>query len=187
MSLQADTIFEEALTPERVRGFQLVYVILAGAIMFFMVMLLFFFGLGSDMDRAEASPAAMDALSMAMAVVTAVCLIGGQLFYMAALRSGRRGRDGGAGGSDLTGEAVDAMIRDVQRATITRAAIFDGAAFFGLVVCIVGMMQGVVFVHPVYLLNALPAFLQLAFLAITFPTRDKIVGLMRRREEGIRG
>jgi hypothetical protein len=180
MPLDIDTgALDGYLTEQRVRGFQMIYVALAGAIMVFLVMLLFFFGLGSDMDRSEASPAAMNALSVMVAAVTLLCLVAGQTVYVLIFRRGRSARVG-----DADVDPVESAIRRAQRATITRAVIFDGPAFFGVVACMVGMLQGVVFVRPIYLLNALPAFAQLAFLAVTFPTRDKIVRLLRGRFQG---
>jgi hypothetical protein len=178
------------ITPERVRGFQMVYVGLAGSVMVFMVMLLFFFGMGSDMDRDEASPAAMDALSIVVIVITTTCLVAGQGLYLASFNSKRVARslaEPMRDGDRVIDDPIEKSIRILQRAMITRAAIFDVPAFFGVVVCLVGMMQGVAFNHPIYLLNALPAVAQLVFLGVTFPTHEKIGRLVRGRELKVQG
>lgn len=174
---------EERLTPGRLRVFQIVHVVLAVGIMSFLVMLLFFFGLGSDLGRSEASPTAMEALSIAMIVLTGLALIGGQAMYrrlFSAKRLERFATEPMRDKSRVIDDPAEKCLMIVQQATVVRAAIFDAAAFFGVVVAMVGMMQGTLFMHPIFILNALPAFIQLLFLGATFPTRDRVLNLVRR-------
>jgi formate hydrogenlyase subunit 3/multisubunit Na+/H+ antiporter MnhD subunit len=177
-------LLEAHLTPARVRVFQLIHVALVGGIMVFLVMLLFFFGVGSDADRSETSPAAMDALSLAVAVLTGICLVVGETIYLTYFSSKRLARYGTEPMRErgrMIDDPAEKCLRIVQQATTMRATIFNIPGFFGIVVCLVGMMQGVIFVHAKYLVDALPALVQLGFLGGTFPTRDKILRLVRKR------
>lgn len=65
----------------------------------------------------------------------------------------------------------------VQTAFIVRLALRDGAAFLGLVACMLAGMKGVLKAYPAYWVNAAPAALFLFFLSVSWPSRE---GLRRQ-------
>jgi len=76
----------------------------------------------------------------------------------------------------VTDPALKALAH-VRSAIIVRLAILEAPALFGLVICLLMTMNGVVSVAPVYLLNALSAVGFLFYVATTIPTKERLVGI----------
>lgn len=66
------------------------------------------------------------------------------------------------------------MIAQFQTAHILRLSIYEGAVFFGLVVCFLAGSQGVLRAAPEYQANFLTPLLFLIYSAMTFPTAERV-------------
>jgi len=66
-------------------------------------------------------------------------------------------------------------------ARLVRLAMLEGAGLFGLVVCLLAGLCGVVRARPAYLFNMLPAGLMVAYSVVTFPTRQLLRDMLRDR------
>ncbi len=69
----------------------------------------------------------------------------------------------------------------MQQAMLVRLSIYDIPAFVGLVICLTELVSGVIFAYPQYMVVTIPAFAQLAFLAVTFPTRERLIRIAREK------
>lgn len=78
-------------------------------------------------------------------------------------------------------EAADDCVGDLRAAFLIRAAMFEGAALFGVVVCLLGSAGGGIREAPIYWLNLLSALVLFVFLALTFPTRQHLVDVFRMK------
>jgi hypothetical protein len=59
-----------------------------------------------------------------------------------------------------------------QAGRLIELALREGAAFFGLVVCVLGIQNGALAARPIYWVNALSAILFLLYAAVTFPRQQ---------------
>lgn len=66
----------------------------------------------------------------------------------------------------------------LRTAMIVRLAILEGAAFFGLSVCVIGVTGGVMESDPLYWLNLGSSVLLIAFGVITFPSRERLLEIL---------
>lgn len=80
-------------------------------------------------------------------------------------------------------DPYEILLTLMLQAHIVRIALLEGPALFGLVVCLVGTVQGQIQTHPVYWFNTGSTVVLALLLAITYPTRDKLVETFRRKKE----
>lgn len=62
----------------------------------------------------------------------------------------------------------------IRTAMIIRLALYEGIALFGLVACLLAVVENVVQVYPVYWLNLLSALFVLGYVVMTLPTKSRI-------------
>jgi hypothetical protein len=67
----------------------------------------------------------------------------------------------------------------IQQATMLRLALLEGAALFGLVVCVIGVLGGVLHRYPLYWVNSVSALIMLGTVVATFPTRERLEQVFR--------
>ena len=72
-------------------------------------------------------------------------------------------------------------------AFILRVALLEAPALFGLVLCLLASMSGRLEEQPAYWLNGLSAVVFLLFVAVSFPTRHRVMEWFRRLERRARG
>lgn len=85
-----------------------------------------------------------------------------------------------ARGVEIT-SAAGRCISVIRTAMITRLAILEAPALFGLVVCLLGVFDGVLMQEPIYWINALSAIGLIAFVIRTFPNRTSLEALYREK------
>jgi hypothetical protein len=79
-----------------------------------------------------------------------------------------------------TRRLAEQVVLRQRTAIIVRLAAIDGAAFFGLAICTVGAINGTLQNAPLYWVNMLSTIVLLVFGAVTFPTRERLVGWFER-------
>ena len=72
------------------------------------------------------------------------------------------------------GNAADIFVARLRSAQIVRLALFQGVAFFGLVICQLSVLNGLMHASPVYWAAALPTLFVILLVALTFPTKEKL-------------
>lgn len=152
---------DDALTPENVRVLQVLSAALgAGVLTFALVVLLL-----STSTDAAASPADVE-LTRVMSgahVALALMLYAAALFVYRALVGRAR-----------QASTADALTQGIRTAEVARLALVEGAALFGLVVCLLGVLNGALQAAPVYWFNLFSTVVMLAVVALSFPTRDRL-------------
>ena len=63
----------------------------------------------------------------------------------------------------------------VRNAYILRLTLFEGVAYFGLVILLISAMDGVLALFPQYWINILSTLVLLIFIPVTFPTRERVL------------
>lgn len=69
----------------------------------------------------------------------------------------------------------------IRSALITRLAILEGLALFGVTICLLAVLQGVVQEYPIYWLNLISSLVFVLFVRRNFPTREKIESIFREK------
>ena len=161
--------FRAALTPGEIRILQLICAALALST----VMMLFVFIIVIQVNEGP-DPVAAD-LSFIQIMTLVALLLTVSLLPLSGVVANRILRGGGPPAT-----AHEAVGR-IRTALILRAALLEGAALFGLVVFLLAGLRGVLQQEPIYWANLFPWILFVGFVALTFPTRDRLETLFRTR------
>jgi len=68
----------------------------------------------------------------------------------------------------------------IRSAIIIRSAMYEGVAFFGLTICLLGAAKGILQSHTVYWVNAFSTIAALWLMLKTYPSRDMILETCRK-------
>ncbi len=180
--------FQAALTPEAVRMFQIVQGAVGMGVAVFLLIVIGMYVNGSA--AAEAAPAdnpegLMQAMTLVHFALLAVLLVLSAMLFNAQfsdarLRSGVNLTLNDAKGRPLTdnGSRCLALMRT---AMILRLAMLEGPALFGLVICLLGAMNGFLHTHPLYWVNAASALYFIGYVVQTFPNRQRMEEIFQTR------
>ncbi|MEE8143543.1 MAG: hypothetical protein V3T77_10625 [Planctomycetota bacterium] len=78
-------------------------------------------------------------------------------------------------------EAGRKLTEYIHNTWLIRAALLEGTALFGLVICLLAGQGGVLSASPIYWVNLLSSVLFLLFLAATLPTRARLLAILEDR------
>jgi len=179
---------EQSLTVRRIRIMQIVYGALVFSVMSLLVLFLFFYAMSTDLlMRGVQLTSQVQALTIVLWGVVVVGLIGGTIIFR--MRIGPKqlafyaARPMGESGDPATGPA-EKLLMLVQQAVIGRAVLFTVPAVTSAVICLYWVLAGAFLGYPERLVHVVPAFLQIAFLASTWPTSEWVLGIARRSLSG---
>lgn len=167
--------FREALTPEAVRSTRIIQGAIGAGVLFFAlgVFLLHTLNPPASAPPTPASILLVRILTVAHLVMAAAIY---PLAHRIFTRTVSRERLASSAGTGPAG-ALSLM----RTGIITRLAMYEGVAFLGLIVCTVGVLQGVLGMHPVYWINAFSAVILLLFVVRTFPTKERLLAIFEER------
>lgn len=161
--------FAAQLTPQIVRTFQIIHAaLMTGATMLLFVVALLH-SQASSGSSADAS--LLDLLSIVNAVFTVTAFGASRIVFEKMFNVGT-----------ALNNATDpylAAIAMIRSAVLVRSVILEGAAMFGLVVCMIAATGGFTHTDPIYLLNTASYVLFIAFGMMTFPTKDSLTSIFR--------
>jgi hypothetical protein len=69
---------------------------------------------------------------------------------------------------------AEQYVERIRVADIIRYALFECVSFFGLIVCMLAVLSGVLREEPVYWVNGLSTVVFAALIAFTFPSRERL-------------
>ena len=152
---------EQVLTDGFLKSLQIFYFVFGiGAL------LLLFFVLFQTLSTPDI-PVAVD--DMVVRMLSVVHLVYGLAGYVLAPLLFRR-----VLGRGITKRNPDRVAKAIRNAYIMRLTLFEGVAYFGLVILLIAAMDGVLALFPQYWLNLLSTLVLLVFLPATFPTRERV-------------
>lgn len=167
------------VTPERVRSFQFIYAAIGGLTLFLMAVLFFLYGLGSETPRPVSGDDSIRLIGIVLAIWSPISWVLGTWLY-GAIVGGRIAVKNSISGGGVSTRAEDVIGR-LRTGMILRVAFFEGPALLGAVMGIIGITDGVIFAHPIYLLCIVPACVHLFLIGTTFPTQERILNEIRER------
>jgi len=83
----------------------------------------------------------------------------------------------GTGNPEMT--SSEKFLLMIRSAIIVRLAMYEGVAFFGLIICLLGTANGILQVNPGYWVNSFSTIATLWLIFKTYPSRDVIQRICR--------
>jgi len=161
--------FEELLTDDNVRSMQIIQAALgSGVLIFVVIVIAMYFSYATDEATGSADFVWM--LTLIHFVAAAIMFVLSSWMYKRRLTEQAVRR---ASGEDTinAGSCLEAL----RSAIIIRLGLLEGAAFYGLVVCIVAVMNGVMNENAIFWINLFSAFVMLFFVIWLFPSRERLI------------
>ncbi len=170
--------FAEALTPQSIQVMRVVHAaIMAGPILFLMIILALSSQQTGELPPLPSDVEIINTLSMVHIGIALAAFLLSSYLSAALFSPDRLGTEGEL----TTAEMLASRCVALQRAAaIARLAVLEGAAFFGLTICLLGVINHVLQAEPSYWLNAASTGFFLIYAATLFPTRESLIGWFDR-------
>lgn len=165
--------YDSALTPEYLHITRVMHAaFMGGPVVYAAGLLVLYFSAGEPDAHAVQS---METLSMANAGVTIMAYLLAPFLFSRALTGTRL--DPGQEANTPRELAFQALLL-LRTAIIVRMAVLEGAALFGVSVCVIGVTGGTLYAEPLYWLNLGSGALLIAFGVFTFPAREGLLDIL---------
>jgi hypothetical protein len=168
------TDLEQALPEPSLRSMQMIHIAVSlGPVLFAIAVNVVNF----TMAGVQPTGADVEMMTM-MSVVHAVFALSALMGSEAAFRwlTDTRRSTGSAPGTPRLLAAQ--YVNKFRSASIVRLAMLEGAAFFGLVVCVIGLTRGVLEAEPLYWLNMGSTLVLIVVAFWKFPTREQVISTL---------
>lgn len=180
--------FQQAVQGGTVRALQLIYAAIAGGVLLFACVVAWL--AVAESSGEGAAPGQVELIqwmSLGHLVLAAAgfSLVGG--VYDRMLIVARLEKTPATPVAATQGKAVEQAARVepylavLRTAEIVRLAMLEAVALFGLVVLLLAALQGVLQAEPVYWLNLLSTLFLLLFVALNFPTAERLEKVFREK------
>jgi hypothetical protein len=179
--------FEAALTPAELRIFQIIQGALGAGIAVFLGVTIILYVLGSDALAGEATQGIqlVRMLSLVHLAMAVVLFVAAKVVYDLLFRSERLAAASSPelrnAHGEVTHDPAQHCVALLRTSTIIRLALYEAIALFGLIVCLLAVVDGVVQAYPVYWLNALSSVAFSGYVVLTFPTAERLKALFLSR------
>ena len=175
----------EPFPEEDIRGMQILNAaFIAGLLMFIGVTVFLYFTAAEPKvpQDGEAGLESLQILSITNAVIFISCFAAGLFIFRSRLACIAKASSEEAQTSTpsplwLSGEFKGAFI--------LRLAMIEGPGLFGTVACFMGVSGSEIHDHPIYWLNLLSPIAAITFMAVTFPTQEKLSRLLSDEEPSL--
>lgn len=167
--------FKKAVTPDVVRQFRILWLGLSMGVVSFGLIIVFM-----DMTGSREAGINIDSIfSMSIAHGVTACI----LFPLSAIVRDLILRKKNL---EQTGKPVEntMALALIRSAFIIRAAMMEGAAMFGLVVCFMAVTGGATEVNFMYWLNGLSTVIMLIYMVRELPSQERIVNAFTQKVLG---
>lgn len=177
--------FQQALNPQDVRSLQIIQGALGGGSVLFGAVVLWFYGRSTPPGQDDFDAVfTMQILTAVHAILAVVEYSVAAFLYGSFVSRRHLSRPGIAERLDATLSQLEPPQRClalIRVGTIMRLAMFQGVAFLGLTVCLLGSIWGVLKAHPIFWVNGLSAVAMILLAVTTFPTKERLEAVFRRR------
>ncbi|MCP4548794.1 MAG: hypothetical protein GY835_20230 [bacterium] len=163
-----------------VNALRIIYLSLATGVLLFLGVAVFL----SWQGRNESVPppdSPLIPLSLITVAMLLVCWVSAFWVFDAGFRPGKLGNRLRLSAEINSRGTAEPSVTFLRGALLVRLAMLEAPALLGLVNIIRWITDGALRAQPLYWLNALPALLFIAFVIMTFPTRESLVELYRGR------
>ncbi|MBI2620428.1 MAG: hypothetical protein HYW57_10135 [Ignavibacteriales bacterium] len=178
--------FQHALTSEKVRTFQVIHLGLGlGVFGFGLVVLYLWFVQGADHQPGPPDVELIQIMSIVHAAFAVSLIFLSSFLYEKQFRPERlrtlatqplRTPEG-----NQVEDPVEKCLSIIRTGIILRLAMLEAAAFFGLVVCTIAALNGVLVQNTEYAFNAITPLFFLMVVIMTFPTAQRLEEIFRAK------
>ena len=176
--------FQKAITPQVLWTFRVIYIALLSGVSLFLCVLLFMAYSKSYPDEPANSQDILLLLTIIHIVIASSCYLVSFIVFRFLTTPGRLRKmkpsvvlSPGRQSSALEQQYLTAIFT----AHIIRAAFFEGPALFGMIICLLGVLDGYIQQHPAYWLNLFSFVVMAGMMIYTFPTETKLEDLFKKR------
>ncbi|MFO0985039.1 MAG: hypothetical protein U1E76_25470 [Planctomycetota bacterium] len=155
--------------PDPVRALQIIHAALAGGVLAMMVAVIVLYRANGDAEAG--APPGSPSIAILSGVHALLALGVWAIAPLVARALMRRA----AHAADDGGPALARKIARVRGAVLVQLALYESAAMFGLIVCMLASIERVLASQPIFWWNGTSAILFLAYVAVTFPTQEKLL------------
>ncbi len=168
------TDFEAALTPAEVRTSQIIQgAIGIGIALFIVVVYVMYVTIEAPVNASPPNASIVQIMSLIHLLLAASLVITAQVVYGMQF-SPERLKQVFTQDESMNLEPPQRCISLIRTAMIIRLGLYEGIALFGLIVCLLAVVDHVVQVYPMYWLNMLSTLLVLSYVVVTLPTGPRI-------------
>lgn len=175
------TEFEQGVSPENIRASQIIHVALALGVTMFFGIVVFLYG------QPLADSSTDEGLIQALCAVLLMFAVGAYgtaaVLYKKMVANITLPERVATADGKVFDKVGDILVFKLRTPQIVRLALFEGVAFFGLVICMLAVQSGLIHAKPVYWAAALPALFVVLLVALTFPTKEKMVAAFEEYQE----
>ncbi len=175
--------FQKVLTPQNIRVLQVIFLALGlGVIIFAIIAIAFYFLLPQNEE--PASTTTLQVLTTIHLLLFPIIFFISKRMYDRIFQSNRFSQlpDDPAQLAQISRHILTENLLGIIRTTsIIRLALWEGLALFGLTICFMGSLVGILQHHPLYWVNLISAIVFEMMVFNEFPTRPKVELLFREK------
>lgn len=172
--------FQNALTPSLLRQMQILQVAITAAPLLYLVVVFILEFTLTPATTGDAMVETLAILSVAHCIL-AIIAYGASFALFNGLFTEQRLRRSMPLGQISTELLVNLSLMLLRTGIILRLAFFEGIAFVGLSICVIGVSTGAIDAHPEFWLNGTTTGVLLVFSVMTFPTKERMVQLFNEK------
>lgn len=178
--------FQESLTPDQIRTSRIIHSAMAAGILSFGSAVLYLYSRTEAADPDTELISTLNLLSLVNAVVAVGSWIAGRVLFERQFSSYNLKDSLSRPMTTQEGRIIEMTagqrcISIIRTAFIIRLALFEGSAFLGLAVSMIAALRGAAAVDPQYLFNMITAAAAIAFIGVTFPSREHFEGIFQEQ------
>jgi len=166
---------EKALTPEYLRILAIIRIALMSGATFFLIVVFFLYSMHTPDSPSNPDPHIMDVLSIAHAITAAFTI--SVAFFLSRLTL-RKDRLIGQAAAQTSEQMASQALNLYRVSSLMFIATIEASAFFGIAICLNGVMNGTMVLYPIYWLNAASTGLLILIGYVTFPTRERVISTL---------
>lgn len=174
-SLPSDGEIVSAMTPSYLRPLGIIHVAISMAPIFFAAAIVFVMLTMPPLVATPSDISLIDVLSILNLVILASAWFVGSFIFQKMVASGISSE---IAGNDQTLRA-EVILAALKSGLIVRLAMLEGSAVFGLTVCLLGVMRGVLPGESIYWFNLVPITFLIAYSVSNFPSSGRILSILK--------
>jgi len=175
--------FQKVLTPQSIRVLQVIYIALGAAVFIYTVIAVASYFIFQENDQA-ADPSVVRTLTFIHFLLLPIIFYLAKYLYDRLFPSHRFSQlpvMNSTDRRDFPVPAAEYLLAVIRTSSIVRLALLEGLAIFGITICFLGAMQGVLQQYPIYWLNMISVVIFEMVICIEFPFHQKWETLFREK------
>jgi hypothetical protein len=162
-----------AMTPDYLRALAVIHMAVSAGPIIFAVAVVFVMSNIREMTPVPQDIVLLNILSLADLLIMASAWFVGTFIFQRLSSSWKTGKNPGNGQNPQIERALSSM----RNGLIVRLAMIEASAIFGVAVCLIGVMRGVLPKESIYWFNLAPLAMLFGYSITNFPSKSKIVSI----------